>query len=319
MSTVVVSLDGSEKDQRAMVAAATLAELVGGDLHLVRVVRPPSLENLPPRAYTMGVAESLREIHRDALRSVREIADQLIADTGRSVTMEIVDSPDIAGVVLASASKRNADLVVMATRAAGAVGRTLRGSVADQVMRESPRPVVLVPPRADDPGDVKLRFVRVLIPLDGSSLAAAATDTLLGLQGVHRLEYVLLQVVRSGFVSVPVGSPAPAWPADMPIPEARAPADIEREWRDAEKRLGIAAGNLRRNGATSVEIRVLAAEDPAAAISAAVREERVDFIAMTTRGSSGLKRFVLGSVAERVVRTSTVPVLLVTPRSLGAA
>jgi nucleotide-binding universal stress UspA family protein len=63
-----------------------------------------------------------------------------------------------------------------------------------------------------------------------------------------------------------------------------------------------------------VHVRVVEATDPAAAISRATRDEKVDFIAMSTRGSSGLKRLVLGSVAEKVVRDSVVPVLLVTPR-----
>jgi nucleotide-binding universal stress UspA family protein len=319
MSTVLVAVDGSEKDQRAMAAAAAFARLVDGDLHLVRVIGPPPLENLPPRAYTMGVAESLLEIRRDALGRLEAIAGQLVAATGRPVTMEIVDSADIGGEILARASERNVDAIVMATRAAGAVGRTVRGSVADQVMRESPRPVVLVPPRADELGERELQLRRVLIPLDGSSLAAAATDTLSRLEVAHRLEYVLLEVVTPGFVSVPTGPPAPAWPAGLPIPDPRGLPDLAQACGDAEKRLRTAAADLRSHGAADVETRVLTADDPAAAVSSAAGEERADFIAMTTRGSSGLKRFVLGSVAERVVRTSTVPVLLITPRSFGAA
>jgi nucleotide-binding universal stress UspA family protein len=320
MSTVLVALDGSEKDQRATPAAAALAELVNSDLHLIRVLGPPLLDNLPPRAHTMGVAKSLAEIRRDALRGVKEIADQLIADTGRTVTMELSDGHDVAFEILNSATERNADLIVMATRAAGALGRTLRGSVADQVMRESPRPVVLVPPRADAIAETPLRLARVLIPLDGSSLADTAPDRVLELEGTHRLDYVLLEVVPSGFAAMAAVPTAPGWPADMPIPDAyQGLPDIAQTRRDAEQRLRVAAGHLRSNGVASVEIRVLVSEEPAAAIIGAARDERVDFIAMTTRGSSGLKRFVLGSVAERVVRTSTVPVLLITPRSLGAA
>jgi nucleotide-binding universal stress UspA family protein len=207
------------------------------------------------------------------------------------------------------------DAIVMATRAAGAVGRTVRGSVADQVMRESPRPVVLVPPRADDLGERELHLRRVVVPLDGSSLAAAATDTLSRFEVGRRLEYVLLEVVTAGFVSVPTGPPAPAWPAGLPIPDPRGLPDLARACDGAEERLRIAAGTLRSNGTAVVETRVLTADDPAAAIRSAAADARADFIAMTTRGSGGLKRFVLGSVAERVVRTSTVPVLLVTPRS----
>jgi nucleotide-binding universal stress UspA family protein len=73
------------------------------------------------------------------------------------------------------------------------------------------------------------------------------------------------------------------------------------------------AARLRARGATHVDVRVVEAADPAATIVGAVRKELVDFIAMSTRGSSGLERMVLGSVAEKVVRESDVPVLLVTP------
>ena len=76
------------------------------------------------------------------------------------------------------------------------------------------------------------------------------------------------------------------------------------------------ADHLRARGVNAVQARVVEADDPAVAISRAAREELIDFIAMSTRGSSGLKRFVLGSVAERVVRESDVPVLLVTPAEI---
>jgi nucleotide-binding universal stress UspA family protein len=320
VTTVLISLDGSEKDQRAMPAGAAFAELLDADLHLIRVLGPPPLENLPPRAHTMGVAEALAEIHRDALRSVRAMADQLSADTGRPVTMEVSDGHDVAFEILTGVSKRNAAVIVMATRAAGALGRTLRGSVADQIMRESPHPVVLVPPRAADEGATKLLLRRVLIPLDGSSLATTALDMVLELERAHRLAYVLLEVVTSGFIPLLAVPTAPAWPADMPIADAyeRSP-DLVQTRRAAEQRLRVAADHLRSSGAASVEIRDLVAEEPAGAIVGAAHDERVDFIAMTTRGSGGLKRLLLGSVAERVVRTSTVPVLLLTPRSLGEA
>jgi nucleotide-binding universal stress UspA family protein len=88
--------------------------------------------------------------------------------------------------------------------------------------------------------------------------------------------------------------------------------DIAQARANAEQQLNIVADRLRAKGAKVVRVRIVEADDPATAINRTVREELVDFIAMSTRGSSGLKRFVLGSVAERVVRESEVPVLLVT-------
>jgi nucleotide-binding universal stress UspA family protein len=315
-TTVLVPLDGSDKDERALPAAAALADLADGDLHLIRVLDTP-VDSLSPRGRTLGVADAAREIRSDMEQSVRGIADRLMADTGRPVTAEIAEGFDVARVLVTRAAERGTDLVVMATRAPGALGRALRGSVADRVMRESPRPVVLVPPGAGDVRGKQIQLARVLVPLDGSALALSAIDHLLELDRASGLEYVLLEVVTSGFVVVPMESGLPGWAANTPILQAYAGLpDIAQARADAERRLIVVADRLRTQGAKAVRARVVEADDPAAAIIRAVREELVDFIAMSTRGSSGLKRFVLGSVAERVVRESDVPVLLVTPAEI---
>jgi nucleotide-binding universal stress UspA family protein len=313
MSNVLVPLDGSEKDQRAIPAAAAFADLVGGDLRLIRVLDTP-VESLSPRARSMGVTDAALELRGDMEQSVRGIADQLIADTGRPVTAEVAEGFDVAGVLVARAAEPGTDLVVMATRAPSAFGRALRGSVADRVMRESPRPVVLIPPGTDDTRGRQVQLGRVLVPLDGSPFGLAAVDELLELRGGRELEYVLLEVLTSGFVDVaPPGLSGLADHTAMPEAYSGLP-DIARARAAAEQQLNGVADRLRAQGAKAVRVRVVEAADPAAAITRAVREELVDFVAMSTRGSSGLKRFVLGSVAEKVVRESVVPVLLVTPR-----
>jgi nucleotide-binding universal stress UspA family protein len=313
MSNVLVPLDGSDKDERAIPAAAAFADLAGSDLRLIRVL-DTSVDSLSTRARTLGVKDAALELRGDMERGVRGIADRLIADTGRPVTAEVAEGFDVAGVLVARAGQPGTSLVVMATRAAGALGRALRGSVADRVMRESPRPVVLVPPGTDDIKGKQLRLERVLVPLDGSAFALAAIDQLLELRGGSKLEYVLLEVVTSGFVDV--APPGLAGLADATaIPEAYLGLpDVAQARAVAEERLNGVAERLRAQGATSVRVLVAEGADPAAAINRTVRKELVDFVAMSTHGASGLKRFVLGSVAEKVVRESIVPILLVTPR-----
>jgi nucleotide-binding universal stress UspA family protein len=312
MNSVLVPLDGSDKDERALLAAAAFADLARADLRLIRVFETP-VDSLSPRARTMGVKDAAVELRAEIERSVRDLADRIIADTGRAVTAEVADGFDVAGVLVARAAEPGVSIVVMATQAAGTLGRALRGSVADRVMRESPRPVVLIPPRSDAANPESVRLRRVLVPLDGSDFALSAVNELVRLPGGSALEYVLLEVVTSGF---PKGAPPGlARLADVTAPETlvRLP-DIALEREAAEKRLQTIADQLRAQGATAVHVRVVEGTDPAGAIDRAVREDQVDFVAMSTRGSSGLKRFVLGSVAERVVRESVVPVLLVTPR-----
>jgi nucleotide-binding universal stress UspA family protein len=201
----------------------------------------------------------------------------------------------------------------MATRAAGALGRAMRGSVADRVVRESPRPVVVVPPGADDTSGKHIQLGRVLVPLDGSALSLKAIDHLLALPHAGELEYVLLEVISAELAYIAVTHDAPAWAAVMAGAEANLGAtDVTQRRHDAERRLNAVADRLRARGAKRVDVRVVEATDPAEAIARAVRTELADFVAMSTHGRSGFKRLVLGSVAEKVVRESDVPVLLVT-------
>jgi nucleotide-binding universal stress UspA family protein len=313
-TTVLVPLDGTDKDERALPAAAALADLTDGALHLIRVLEPPD-RTLVPRAEALGVPDVMREEREVMEERVRSTADRLAADTGRRVTAEVADGPDVAQTLLRRASERHADVVVMATRAPGVLGRALRGSVADRVVRESPQPVVLVPPGADDTRGKHIELGRVLIPLDGSQLSARAVDHLLTLPHAADLEYVLLEVIPPGSAGVAPAVDTPAWAAVMATAEANLGAmDPAQVRAGAEQRLSAIAQRLRARGAKVVDVRVVEAAGPADAIAAAVRTELADFIAMTTHGSSGFKRIVLGSVAERVVRESDVPVLLVTAR-----
>jgi nucleotide-binding universal stress UspA family protein len=305
-TSVLVPLDGTEKDERALPAAAALADLTGGDLHLIRVFDTPT-DNLSARAGRMGVLDAAREIRSDMERSVRGRADRLSADIGRPVSAEVAEGFDVARTLVDRASEADTDLVVMATRAAGQVGRALRGSVADRVMRESPKPVVLIPPGASDTAGKQIRLGRVLVPLDGSELALRVIDHLLALPKGRELEYVLVEVITSGFAKRDEQPASPALEAYAGLP------DIASARQAAAQRLRDISDRLRARGAKHVEAYAVEAADPAAAINLKVRELLVDFIAMGTRGSSGVKRFVLGSVAERVVRESEVPVLLVAP------
>jgi nucleotide-binding universal stress UspA family protein len=126
------------------------------------------------------------------------------------------------------------------------------------------------------------------VPQDGSSLAFRCLEYLIELPHAKELEYVLIEVASSD--------------------ENRAAAAT---------RLNTTAAWLRSRGAKSVEVIVADASDAAAAIVGAVREVLPDIIAMSTRGSSGLGRLILGSVAEGVVRGSELPVLLLTPKVLA--
>lgn len=287
-TAVLVPIDESDAHARALPVAVALAGLSGGAVHLVHVSRVLTPREAGETAL-VGLDAAAVSGERSAEQRLTAIAEELGAATGRAVTWDVLRDADAAAALVRDAAARDALLVVMATRAAGPVGRAIVGSVADRVVRECPRPVVLVPPHADYMRGRQVRVARVLVPLDGSALALRALDFLLQLPRAASLEYVLLTVV---------------------------PPDADRAAATAQ--LEAAGDRVRARGARVVEIAVAEAGDAASAIVAAIREALVDAVAMSTRGEGGLRRMVLGSVAEGVVRASEVPVLLLTPATLAA-
>lgn len=291
---IMVPLDGSEKDARALAVASALADLSDAGLHLVHVVEPAE----------RGTDEMDMAARAVAEERLAASAARLTADTQHRPTWEVLDGSGVVEELVRHAAMRNALAVVMGTRAPNAVGRLLVGSVADRVVRECRKPVVLVPPGAAFMAGKRVRFGRVLVPVDGSALAEKALEFLLQLPRTNELEYVLLEVVP------PVG--VDVQPSDILLGGSRS-----RRAAEAEERLDALAERVRARGVTTVEVQVAEAAHPAEAITEAVRDCLVEMIAMSTRGASGLQRLVLGSVAEGVVRASEVPVLLLTPAALA--
>src|SRR5690242_4206288 len=131
---IVVPLDGSEKDARALAVAQALARLSGAPLHLVHV--------LDESAH----GDQRHSAREDAERRLAESAASQAADAGVDASWAVLTVEDVVDAVIRHATERDALAVVMGTRAPNVAGRLVAGSVADRVMRECPRPVVLVPP-----------------------------------------------------------------------------------------------------------------------------------------------------------------------------
>ena len=285
---ILVALDGSEKGKRALPVALALANIADTGLHLVRVIAPIS-ERITNQAALVGLDATKAPRRREAEEELIRSAQTLTTQSPRAVTWEVLESADVPAALSVAAQERDARAVVMGTRGASATGLAIVGSVADRVMRECPKPVVLVPPGASDLKGKQIEIKRLLVPLDGSALAARSIDFLLEIAHTTDLEFVLLEVVQN--------------PADVPV---------------IERRLHSAAARFHGRSAEAVP-RIVLGGDVAQAIVAAVREFTGDMIAMTTRGEGGLRRLILGSVAEGVVRAGEVPVLLLTPAMLAAS
>ena len=144
-----------------------------------------------------------------------------------------------------------------------------------------------------------MSFDRILVPLDGSALAERAVTIAAEIADPQRTQ---IQLLRAAEAHVRAGGDATA-------------AQVAAV-REAERYLGRAARRLERRGFARVSTSVWYGS-PAPAIVEAARVGQASVIVMTTHGRTGLRRLVMGSVAEAVVRKSSVPVLVY--RGDGAA
>jgi nucleotide-binding universal stress UspA family protein len=183
------------------------------------------------------------------------------------------------------------DLIVMSTHGRTGVARTLWGSVADEVVRSANIPVLLVSahqplPQADGCAP---NFRRILVPLDGSALSEQALPVAGALAQVEGAEVVLLNVEPQ---LVAVG------------------AEAVNDNRDAK------ADRYLNQAALCVlpsEVNYTTVESGGDAGATIIREAQAqdcDLIVMSTHGRSGFTRLRLGSVADAVIASTPVPLLL---------
>ncbi len=138
-----------------------------------------------------------------------------------------------------------------------------------------------------------MKLQRVLVPLDGSLLAEAVLPKAVELAEGFGAKLLLLRATEAR--------------AFLGTDPTAAQANAVRE---AEEYLGQIGDRLGALGINDVQVSVWYGP-PASAIVEAAQLYKVDLIAMTTHGRSGLGRLVLGSVAESVLRGTTTPILLI--------
>lgn len=145
-------------------------------------------------------------------------------------------------------------------------------------------------------------YKRILLTLDGSTLAEQATATALTLTRQFGAELTLLTVVS------PLTKSSRAGAASVAAIEAAERALIE----EASRYLDRTAARIREEGsAVQVAARF---GNPSKSIINFVQENEIDLVVMSTRGQTGAARWLLGSVVDHVVRSSAVPVVVVPAR-----
>ena len=256
---VLVPIDATDISQRVLPMANALAGALDAQLLLFTVVPDPALV---------------------------EVATEQLARSAEGLSTSVTALPvaqggDAAGAIAAAGMAQQAELVVMATHRWSAVDRWLNGSVAEQVLRLSQVPIILIGPDSEVPAFTHAPL-RVLVPLDGSALAERVLGVVTELASRLTLELRLVRAV-----------------------------DSEKNQSAASAYLEEVARRVRTDGQTVETTAVVG--HPADVIDRTARSTPADLIALSTHGRSGFDRLRFGSVTLKLLESSTRPLLVVGP------
>lgn len=293
---ILLATDGSPEAERATRMAINLSHDLGSALHVVYVGHVPS-------AYAAAESEILdyefwKEMREFARGEASERLDEevrKIEEAGGGVEMAhvAVGRPDVEIVRLAE--EIGADLVIVGSRGLGPLRRVVMGSVSSSVVRHAHSSVLVVRGNGGQGSDRK-----ILVALDGSTGADAAGQTAVEISSATGSELHILRVLDTeSFRPYPGPEFWEGWEEDL-----------DRSKRHARAFLDERAGRLKAEGVRvgDVHLSFGVADREIVRIAEAMQ---ADMIIVGSRGLGGVRRALLGSVSDSVVRHAHCPVLVV--------
>ena len=276
-SRILVPLDGSLLAERVLPYARALANGFGGRVELL-YVSSPAPEGLADHAhgrYPHQIDANLRAEGLDYLHRVTPS----ISCVGVEVSCTVkAGDPELW--IVEEAEKGPDTLIAMSTHGRSGAARLMLGSVTDKVLHSTSAPVLVIRPRDGKTPVPEAELKHVIVPLDGSPLAEQVLPHVVSLAKALGLTVTLLRVAT------------------------------HRQNGPLVHYLEAVAEKLRGAGLPSVKSRTIG-DHPAETIVSVARETPHSMVAMTTHGRSGIRRAVLGSVTDHVVRHCGEPVLVI--------
>lgn len=288
---LMLPLDGSSFAEEAVPVAVEVARRSGAVLDLVHVRRPDDQPAEVVRASLASTGDYDELAEPAYLEAVRARIP-----AGVSTTSVTLAGPAVAPALSAHARDRGADLIVMTTHGRGGLARAWLGSVTDRLLREVETPVLLIRPseHSAEPRPADL-FRRVLIPLDDCTRTEKILEPAIALGGLAKATYTLLRVITPS-----------TWSAHYHDRRERSEQDAV-EHAQAVRQLQRVAARMQL-GPEEVTIEAVRHRTAAPAILEHATHG-FDLIALSTHGHGDMGRFLLGSVADKVLRGATIPVL----------
>lgn len=308
---IIVPLDGSSRAERAIPVAAALARVSQGSLVFLRVVAPHHDIGFYGAEPTLGVAPSALETAvAEADRYLSSVATIFRhALSGIKIDTEVeVGTP--ASMITSAASFEHGDLIVLCSHGNTGFKRWIFQSIATQTARKSPVPVLILNEHGEvHPLEEMTHPLQVLVPLDGSVLAETVLTPIVQL-------VVELSPAGAGTLHLLRVVDIPLINGNMRGQTRIDPLIREHACTEAQSYLDAVVKHLQEEieGAAQLSLTtsvIVNPDVPRAIMQQAA--EHCDMIAMATHGRGALMRALLGSVTERVIGYTPLPLLVVRP------
>jgi len=296
-SKIVVPLDGSPAAECALPLVRTLARRLTLPVTLFGVI------DLREISRDVTAADGLLFLDGMVAQESRRMADYVnkMAESLGAVALTAPSDKGAAETIVETAAADKNSLIVMATHGRSGLNRFLLGSTAEKVLRASDNPVLLVKATETAVGAGEAALTSIVVPLDGSELAERVLPAVTELAQKLDLEVILMRAY-----AIPYGTYSAGEGFYDPVHLETLLTMVKQE---AFEYLETKVAELQRQGLSKVSFVAkegLSADE----IIKLARETPANLVAMSSHGRSGVKRLVLGSVTETVVRHSGDPVLV---------
>lgn len=289
INTILVPTDLSKCAAEALRHAAYLADWHAADLHVINVASR-SMHQFE----AMMDGFPMEEADLDALLQPDDGSERHLPHAADlSITQTQIEHVSAPVAIKEYTESNDVDLVVMGTHGRRGTSRLLMGSVAEDVVRTAPCPVLTVREGTTVAPGQAIR--RIMVPIDFSGPSQLALDHAKELAMTYGAEIHLLHVVEEVALPGAYGME----PISFVVPEII---------QSTEKALAEMVEE--EIGYEHVRVESVAGY-PATTILDYIDEHAIDLVAIATHGRTGLDRLLLGSVAEKVVRRAACPVFTV--------
>lgn len=286
---IMVPTDGSGFDREAIRVALRIAERSGASVRLVRVLSTGSYFGLATAAEGTSVAaEVVRSEHDRASSELYALAAECRTTSKADIEADLHAGP-VADVLAGYAKRHDVDLIVISSHGRDGISRLSLGSVTDSLIRQTTTPVLVVKtPTSYLNPRVGEAFKRIVVPLDGSTLAEQILPRVVKLAKLEEAEITLLHVLTPQTYS-------------------------RKEIVDPARAYLLRTAERLRRGGVLATIDIVIGENVAEAIGDYAGRERADMIAIATNGRGGISRMLRGTVADAVTRSARMSMLVFHP------